>query len=160
VKVKVTKAGFEGYTGYLGRTKFEDGISEDIPKIEADRIAIVMPCEVVSDDGELFNEEIQNRDIEAPVKAPMEKVSEEELEEGKKVASEKAAAKDALGKAPVPEKLYTEEELEEIADKKGITALREIADPMGVSDRSIAGLITEILAEQERRVELAKAAEA
>jgi hypothetical protein len=44
-----------------------------------------------------------------------------------------------------PEKVYSKEELEQIADDKGIAGLRAIADPLNVKDNSIAGLIKEII---------------
>ena len=42
-------------------------------------------------------------------------------------------------------KVYTADELAEIADAEGIQGLRKIANPLNVKDNSIAGLIKEIL---------------
>lgn len=43
---------------------------------------------------------------------------------------------------------YTREELEKIADEKGIKGLREIADPLGLKSNSIVPLIDSILEKQ------------
>ena len=49
-------------------------------------------------------------------------------------------------------RLYTQEELEAVADKQGINGLRAIADPLQVKNRSIPGLIAEIVAAQQKLV--------
>lgn len=56
---------------------------------------------------------------------------------------------------PEPELLvmktaYTREQLESIADKRGLAGLREISDPLNLKGRSIPDLVKEILAEQTR----------
>lgn len=55
---------------------------------------------------------------------------------------EEAAATNAVDSQPA----YTNAELEAIADSKGISGLREIAEPHGVKSTSIKGLIDSILA--------------
>ena len=57
---------------------------------------------------------------------------------------------EAADEAQVSPKIYSQEELEQIADKDGINGLRKIANPLGVKDNSIAGLIKEIVQGQGR----------
>ena len=57
--------------------------------------------------------------------------------------------KEAKAKTPKV-KIYTKEELEKIADEKGISGLRDIAVQFGVTSNSISSLIYKILDRQER----------
>ncbi|MDX5412913.1 MAG: hypothetical protein LPK02_07680 [Rhodobacterales bacterium] len=63
------------------------------------------------------------------------------------VAAMEEAAADA--EAAQPAVVYTREELEAIADDKGITGLREIGDALDAKSNSIEGLIEKILAAQK-----------
>lgn len=104
------------------------------------------------DDGEFPAEitpapaELPNNDPEKTVENDPESIQiVEDLKEASDAVD--AAIKDAE-KAREPEKveaIYTREALEEIADKLGISGLREVA-PEGVKDTSINGLIDKILA--------------
>lgn len=143
MKVKVTQEGFEGYTGQMGVTQFVDGVSiNDVSPRDAARMSAVM--QVHWEDGTSCN--------------PAQRL----LDEMNTAAAHLvpfADNKDEVVTAPVVEKVevkktepvekeaqaYTREDLESIADAKGITGLREIGQPLGIKSNSINGLIEELL---------------
>jgi hypothetical protein len=121
MKLKLVQAGYEGFTGYLGVTLFENGVSVgDVPEREARTIGMSIKTEW--EDGGDPN----------PAQALLNSMHNEPVVE--------AAA------APVVPKVYTEEQLAAIADKEGIKGLRAIAEPLGIKGTSIKELIAEILA--------------
>lgn len=127
MKLKLLQPGYEGFTGLLGVTFFENGVSVDsVPLREARNIAISISCQY--EDGSDPNPAqglLNNMDLEAKVTAPGE-----------------------FEQPPVEKQLLpvvTEAELEAIADKGGIKALREVAVTYGVKGTSIAEIIREIL---------------
>lgn len=132
MKIRITQPGWEGYTGHLGMVEFADGVSvEDISRGDAAALAALVSIEDVStgknpsDAQRMIDANGDAAKVETPVAAP-------------------------APEAPVatPEKVYTRAELEEVADKGGIKALREIGDTMGVKDNSIVQLIDKIMSWQ------------
>jgi hypothetical protein len=177
-KVKLTGRGMSGYTAYLGTVKFINGVSEDaVSQAEINRLGALTSIEVfddetgVSEQGGVGADAVKNRKVGAPMNQHWERgeagpVKEEvnpapvklEPEVPQKTDAETEAEKELEAlTAPTPDledvqeprAVYTREELEKIADDKGIAGLREIADPMGVKDNSIMGLIKEIIQAQE-----------
>ncbi len=137
------------FNGMLGAVKFEDGVSGELTHREANAICASMRAEVIEgDESQVVNRSYEmNKDKEAPVKPAMDTNKgidgRTELE---KIADEEAEASRQENKV-----VYTEEQLGQIADDKGIAGLREIGDKLGVKDKSVLGLIGEILATQNKQ---------
>lgn len=128
MKLRLTQPGWESYSGQMGVIQFKDGVSVgDVLEIDAVRVSAVMLCEW--EDGSTSS--VTKRLLEeADTPAP-------DLESLKQKEAEKAAA--AQPKKEKPK--FTEAELEKVADEKGITGLRELAEPFGIKSNSIRGLI-------------------
>jgi hypothetical protein len=169
-RIKITEKGWENYTGLFGMASFENGVSVDpLPESMADRISANVSTVEIDDDGA---EELQagaaarlvgGATLAAPVVPALPNPTTEE------VALEQKQIAEEAGRAPA--KFYDVEELQQIADEKGIKGLRLVAEPWGVRDRSIPALIKEILKAQaesqkklaeiaaQREIEARKAAE-
>lgn len=121
MKLKLIQEGYEGFTGLLGVTLFEDGVSvNDVPGREARTIGMSIKAEW--EDGTDPN----------PAQGLLDSMHNEPVME--------------TAAAPVVPTVYTEEQLAEIADKEGIKGLRAIAEPLGIKGTSIKELMAEILA--------------
>lgn len=146
--LKITQAGFENYTGDLSVYHFTEGLSDEkIGRNERDRIAAAMTCVEVDDDN-----------IETPAGSTHRMVSDraayfepvppaQRMTEAEKMAEDKAFVMKALGANAAPI-IYTEEELNAVADTGGISGLRAIAEPLNVKDRNLNVLVQKILAVQ------------
>lgn len=134
MKLRLTAPGWKTYTGQMGVIFFEEGLSvSDVLPTDAVRVAGVIGAEW--EDGTAANISqtyLDNMKTEAPMGAVTTAVPEDEVE-----------APQAVAEAPV--KSYTAEELAAVADKSGISGLREIAEPMGIKGNSIGKLIEAIL---------------
>lgn len=145
--LKIVAKGWIGYTGNLGVITFKDGISaEPVPDHLRDRLSAVCAMVEVDESGNELPAGISHRMIaearnRAPVGQPLERMTEGEHAIERKLESLRAE------KPPVS-RLYEPQELEAIASKGGIRALREIGDPWNVKDRTIDGLIKAILGAQ------------
>lgn len=145
-KLKVATAHMAGYTGVLGAVRFENGESvEWLPRHIRDRMAAAMPFVEIDQDGVSQPAGAQYRMINeaqerAPVLVPLERQSE----------TDKTAelARSQLDSQKLPEML-TREQLEAVADKGGIKAVREIGVRWNAKHRSIAVLIEMILDAQK-----------
>lgn len=127
MKLRMTQKGFETYTGQIGVLFFENGVSTtDALDIDATRISAVMGCEwedgTPANMGQRYLNSMNNP-------APMTQVNP---------VSEHTPKHEA-------KVLYTEEQLASVADAKGISGLREIADQLGIKGTSIRALIDTIL---------------
>lgn len=132
--VKIIERSFQGYTGMLGDIEFKDGISVDkLGRNQIDRLSAAMRVTTV--DGESLGiaaRLVQNKGTSAP--------------SGNIPVSEPAKPE---AKAPADHPQYSRQQLEEIADIRGIVGLREIGDSFGVKGRSVMDLITEIMKAQQ-----------
>lgn len=154
IKVKITQPGMQTYTGYIRGTRFINGESVgDMPIRDALRLGA--SCQVSDMDGNIVSPNyhvfedaatVTAADL-APEKAPEPEVVEEVVEE---VADEEDEVVEFYepDEEHKPSKVWTVAELEAIADADGIGGLREIGDTLGVRDRSIDGLIREIMKAQ------------
>lgn len=138
MKLRLTQGGFESYTGQMGVIFFENGLSvSDVLPVDAVRVAGVVGAEwedgSPANVGQLYLDAVNNP---APV---FERVVVEEVSEK---ASEKAPDIEA---AVDPIVRYSEDDLAAVADKDGIAGLRKIAEPLGIKDKSIGGLMAAIL---------------
>lgn len=158
MKLRLTQAGFETYTGQMGVVMFKDGLSEgDVLPIDAIRISAALGAEwedgTAANVGEMYlnnmhapahvgNEDINNLSmpVEGQASAKPKTAKKAELKEQPKEQSDEAAAQE--------KKVYTFEELSAIADEKGINGLREVGEPLGVKGTSIVGIIEAVLKAQ------------
>jgi len=149
MKIKITEPGWRGFSDVMGGVPFDKGVStRDVTQAEADALSAVVRVELVDAKAGEYGvaerlvkhhqaranvEEARKRATKEELAAEVEKRKQEQAERVKKVAG----------------RLYTQEQLEKIADEEGINGLREIGKKFGVTDRSIAGLIREILQAQK-----------
>lgn len=147
MKLRLTASGWQTYTGQMGVIFFENGLSvADVLPVDAVRVAGVIGAEW--EDGRPANVSqiyLDNMKTEASSEAAT--VAQPEVSEVPEVPEvPEAKLTDAAGLvADLMAPAYTEEQLAEIADKQGIAGLREIADPLGLKNNSIRGLIDLIL---------------
>jgi hypothetical protein len=145
MKLKLTQAGFETYTGQMGVVMFENGLSVgDVLPIDAIRISAAIGA--TWEDGSAANVgEMYLNNMHAPahvggdineMSMPVEEAVKQDASapEGTEVVTEPT--------------VYTEDSLAEVADKEGIAGLRTIADGLSVKGTSIVGLIAGILKAQ------------
>ncbi len=151
-RLKIVQSGWETYTSWLNGVEFVNGLSTtEVPRYIADRIGGTISVVEVDAEGVEANtvnpaeRMIGGQTISAPVVDEMRQPSLDEVK-----AEMLKAAEDA-GVTPASA-FYSRAALEEIADRKGLKGLREIAQPWNVRDRSIPALITEILAAQGKYI--------
>lgn len=138
MKLRLTQAGFENYTGQMGVVMFKDGLSEgDVLPIDGIRISAAIGADW--EDGSAANVgDMYLNNMDSP--AFVGSGSREEP------AIVEPQAKTA--QAPTDGVTYSKDDLAKIADAEGIAGLRAIADPLGVKGTSIVGLIEAILKQQ------------
>lgn len=140
MKIKITEPGWAGYTGHFGMVEFKDGVSvEDLGRGDAAAIAALVAVEEV-ETGKNPSEAQRIVDGQNNV-APVEAVFVH------------------TPVAPVSSTAHTKASLEELADKHGIKAMREIGETFGVKGTSISELIEKILTAQALAVAAAAKAE-
>lgn len=177
-RVRFTDPAMKSFNGYFGPHRFVNGVSTDaLNHMDIQRMAAITQIKAIDEEtGEesftgVAHELVASRRAGAPMSADpktleSEPAKEEEIpapvdsepakpaptDEEKEAIKEAEALENEIAQAEDEQKaevkVYTKEELEEIADEKGIKGLREVADPMGVKDTSIEGLISEIIAAQ------------
>ena len=145
MKIKLIEPGYEGFSGMFGTVAFEDGVSVNhVSHAEINLLASIV--KVVDFESEA---EVGNLATEA---ASWDKTAD--VIYYPTLADIEAGRTSPETNSPIQEsqvanvKLHTKESLEEIADKKGVAGLREIADPLGIKATSITKLIEKILASQ------------
>lgn len=132
MKIRIDEVGYDKYTGLLGLVEFVDGISvNEVSVGELNRMSAIFRVVDASDDKEIgaISEYAKTSQIEFKVEG-----------------AEEVVAKFVEPNEDIPSTtVYTKEQLEALADKEGITGLREIADAMNIKGTSITGLINGIL---------------
>lgn len=162
MKLKLTQDGLKNYTGHLLTIPFVKGVSaRDVTQNEAVKLSAIMSC--AWEDDSKVSRIVDNSAIQAPIGRVTADVfvrtevvggndAEHPVfirhEEKPKEATTKTVVEVLPPAEEVPEVIvrYTREELEEIADKKGINGLRDIAAPLGIRDTSIRKLLDKIYA--------------
>lgn len=148
MKLRLTQAGFETYSGQMGVVMFENGLSVgDVLPIDAVRISAAIGATwedgTAANVGEMY---LNSMDVPAHVGGGINSMTPpaplEVSNEG--VLTDASASVEA---APAGQ-VWTEEALAKVADEKGIAGLRAIGDPLGAKGTSIVGLIAEILKKQ------------
>ena len=155
IKVRIVQPGMTNYTGYIRGHRFVEGESyEKIPV----RVALLIgaSCLVEDEEGRQLNPntyafdgvaEVSADDVEPATQSAQKDVVEEVVDDMVDFAEP--------GEELVDAKQWRPEDLEAIADAEGINGLREIGEEFGVKDRSIDGLIAQILKAQSGTDKLA-----
>lgn len=133
MKLKLTQPGYETLTGLFGYTEFKDGLSvSDVAVPDAMRLAAILQVEWEDGTNPSAGQAYEDRkSAPAPVVDDMPRLDQDD------------APQSPEPEAQLPR--YTKTALEVIADQHGIKGLREIADPLGVTANSIAGLIDKLV---------------
>lgn len=145
MKLRLTQTGYEGFTGQMGTVFFENGLSTaEVRPIDAVRIAAQFVCEW--EDGStasvaqsiLDHSNMTIGDCKAEINADQA------------MADQARHAARMIEKRPQEQvtKVYTAEQLSEIADRDGIKGLRAIGDGLGIKSNSIAEMMRAILEKQ------------
>jgi len=160
MKLRIKQPGFDKYTGQLGAVSFKDGLSVgDVSMVDALRVSAVWLTEW--ENGETANIGqmiLNNLNTPANVGMPVQVRVPQSLAPETSSQRDTAGAEDSAS-VPTNGRVWTREQLEAIADTKGIQGLREIAAPLGVKATSIVVLIDNILRAQPTREESAEGAE-
>lgn len=147
---RLASEGFKDYTGIFGGVQFENGVTNDALTLrQVNNIGGILVLEKVLSNGDFFQVGPHSTD---PVSIDYIR----HLAEETSIAYEATLVvnKDAyvsvdpitLVETPVVSNAkYTREELELIADKTGISGLREISDSYGIKARSVAEIINALL---------------
>lgn len=153
-RIKITQAGWAGFTGEIGITQFKDGISVDhVGRREIVVIGASLSLIEVDDDGdEGENPALQHRmlsdgsmSMPAEILKPLARATDEAP----------AAPRAAKAIDPTAITFHTKDELEKLAETKGLNGLRAIMDPLNVKAVSINKAIQVILkAELKLKAEL------
>ena len=143
---RIATPGYEGFTGDLGGVEFVDGVTaRDYPIAFIDRLSanfLIVEAESGAFAG-LVTRLAETAAIPFVAPTDLEQMSDEQIAIANQAAVQKSARIVTL------DEVFTREQLEAIADKKGIAGLREIAAPYGVKDKSITGLIEAVLKAQD-----------
>lgn len=145
-KVRVTDSLYANYTGQIGAYTFENGVSvEKLHRNDAVNFSHGFACEALDDDGTAMFEIISGA---IPTTSEMQQFNlETELVTDKKKVAKKEIKKAVDVKTNIDR--YTIEQLEEMADRSGMSELREVAKTFNVKAKSIPELIERIIAAQE-----------
>jgi len=176
-KIRLKNPVYATFSSYMGVTKFENGVSvDDVPDREARLLGSITAVEIIEDDGSVHNAgygqiNVDGRSKPAPnvnMPKPMSEAQEQPVEinappihvKGKEAPvdeTEKAAKEIDAAVAEMEatvddtkpaQRVWLREELEAIADDKGLIGLREIGDERGLKSNSVETMIHKILNEQ------------
>ena len=142
MKIRLTQPGFEKYNGQMGLLDFVEGLSiGDVTQMQAVRLGAVMLVEWEGGGNPSVTQSIlDNSNTAAPVFSSENDGLSHDIAAG---ALAGAAITSLLPAVDVAR--FSREQLEAIADKDGITGLRDIADPRNIKSNSIKELIEAIL---------------
>lgn len=167
IKVRIAQPGMQTYTGYIRGTRFVDGESVDEMPIRhalllgAACSLVDMEGRVVSPNHHVFEDA---KEVTGMTNMPPKSQTVEEQQNAPKVQAEEESVseeEDEVVDFYDPDEEHADAKkwdlaaLEAIADAEGINGLREIGDEYGVKDRSIDGLIREIMKAQSGTDKLA-----
>ncbi|MDC9582345.1 hypothetical protein PSI15_12355 [Xenorhabdus sp. PR6a] len=132
-KIRITESAFADYNGVMFGVEFENGVSKSpIPFLDQQRICSIMKAETI--DG-------KNMSGAASLSESRELTAKQALEAEAKAQPVKPMER-AAEEAGVR---YSRAELEAVADKGGISALRKIGNDLDVREKSIEAMIESIL---------------
>lgn len=140
-RIRIAQDGWGGYTGDFGQVAFKDGVSVDlVPWLEQQRLG-----------GLIMIESAEEDEVGTQVSPSAELLRNRDRPFDESVlAAVEAIVTTPAGEVRVAGSLHTREELEAIADRKGLAGLRDVAKAWGVKGRGIAELIRDILEAQSK----------
>lgn len=144
MKIKFVSPELAAFTGMYGSIEFLDGESiGHVTDSEVRLYSAITAIEVIGDDftPEKSYDEVKN--IFA-VSANLPTLADLQRMEAEGQTPEPVAA------VVAPSNLYTQAQLEAIADADGITGIRAIADPLDIKGTSITKMIAAIIASQAK----------
>jgi hypothetical protein len=155
MKIKIIAKGYASFSGLFGQVEFKDSVSIDhVSKMEASRLGSIIEIAEVDELGETVrsvgvgHDDVNNRSNAAETLVPAQLAEEVDA----KVKQQEEPKLESIVKPnPTLEnepKIYSEAELEVIADSEGISGLRSISESLDVKAPSISLLIAKILAAQ------------
>lgn len=133
MKLKIVDTGYEHFNGYFGMIEFKNGVSvRDVSPIESNLVSAIVRTHWIDDGNDVGRAEYRTTSFNPSATVePSRSVPEQAPE------------------APKQKELkYSREDLEAIADTKGLNGLREIGAEYGVKSTSIAKLIDAIIEAQ------------
>lgn len=134
MKLKIVEKGMENYSGYFGQIEFKDGVSvRDVTIVESNLISALVRINWIDGEKDIGRAEITS--------VAFDKVAE--VAPDRSVTPEEPKAEQKKGQK------YSREDLEAVADSKGLNGLREIGAQFGVKSTSINKLIEAILEAQK-----------
>lgn len=137
-KLRIVEPGWQDFSGLYGITEFKNGVSlDDVSELEIMRLGALVTVERIESGaqagpGNRILETYNNR-IDPPLFQDDERALKDNLD---------------VENADMEVEVYTQQELEQIADQKGIAGLRSIADNIGVKGKNIMELMRAILKKQ------------
>lgn len=138
-RLVIKQAGWETYTGHLFGIEFKDGVSQEpYSHRQAVQLSALIYVETEEGHNPSVAQQIVDLRNEAMNGDMVRNMDTGELTTGAKLNEELAH----------PQRIWTLEELNAIADEKGIEGVRDVATPMGLKGRGIAELISAILEKQ------------
>jgi len=140
-RLRIEQAGWAGYTGHFGTVLFQDGVSVDaVTWQEQQRLG-----------GLIMVVSAEENEIDHQVGPSAELVRGRDLVHSEAmVAGTDTAVTTPDGSTKLSGELLSREELEDIADRKGIAGLRDVAKAWNVKGRSVSELIGDIVEAQDR----------
>jgi len=133
MKIKIIEPGWAGFTGDFGMVEFVDGVSvDDVSRVQAASLAGLIGIETLEGVNPSASQVLLDAHHTAAKVTTLVNIPDAPV-------------------APAAEKVWTQDELAALADKGGIKAVREIAEPMGLKDNSINELMAKILAFQAKK---------
>lgn len=143
MKIRITVPGWDSFSGLFGTVEFENGVSvRDVTEQEALRIGANLNVVRIDTDEQVGAAAVDNSKIEAPTIEDADRTHEKPKPKETKVVN--VVKEEKEDETPS----FTKEQLELIADKKGIKGIREIAAMFDVKGVQIAQLIEGILQAQ------------
>ena len=155
MQIRLTDPGFAGFTGYFGNIKFEDGVSEHISSVEAERLGCIVACETLDGENPSATQrmvDVRNKDLNEFIGTAHEvsdlsaQTEQVESQAGEQVAAQTESVNSSAAK---PGFEFTREDLEALADAEGIAGLRNLGSQHGIKGRSIVEIIDELMALKE-----------
>jgi len=154
MKIRIVEKGWAGFTGELGRSVFVDGISVDhVAPADIERIGSSVRIEEVQENiavGEGTQLGPANQDLQAQnLRAEVAKTRAPRTPQIKDGNEPGAEPEKPFVQVPVDSaKIWSFEELEQLADARGIAGIREIATTLNLKGNSISKLIGAVMKAQ------------
>jgi hypothetical protein len=135
-KIRLRDPAYKYFNGDMGGVEFENGETKDhVSQRDIDRLGCILAIDIFDGTAMAINDSLIR---DHSKKAVVVKASTRGTADEKEAEMEESRGR---GVAKAPAKILSHEEVEAIADRKGIQGLREIAEPLNVRGRSIGDLV-------------------